>query len=427
MAEIAGQQGAALTNELAQYLQNADGELSSEELTGIINEYLSGGDQLTAEGTSAASGIYKRFNEFDQVTGKIEVVTTGLWTGDTGSLAQHHTGSQAQSSSGDYFYNIFNTASNGEVQYAVAYGHISGSGSVSLAVNDDAKFPTKATYMQYRSLLLGQEDSHFTFPSASGVGSGVDADDFFVINVARARYKEQLDAGNWSLKLSGSRGAITLIDDSGKKFSDTVGKSGRVFDVVSGSLNLGSSSPASIDSRYTSGSTDGRSMAVGQGYGVFYPDQGIILLNPEAIESEIGFSCHTGSTSAPSGSEDTTRFSVTGSDFTGSNADAKAHHWIYAAIKNGADFEARRTENVSTSHYFVRAQNREFNFSNNPTFVSGSDNAFAVSSFKRDPRVYITTIGLFNNANEMLAVAKTSQPIAKSFDKEILVKVKLDF
>ena len=38
-------------------------------------------------------------------------------------------------------------------------------------------------------------------------------------------------------------------------------------------------------------------MAVGQGYGVFYPDQGIILLNPEPIESEIGFSCHTGSTS----------------------------------------------------------------------------------------------------------------------------------
>ena len=47
MAEIAGQQGAALTNELAQYLQNADGEVSSEELAGIINEYLSGNDQLS--------------------------------------------------------------------------------------------------------------------------------------------------------------------------------------------------------------------------------------------------------------------------------------------------------------------------------------------------------------------------------------------
>ena len=416
MAEIAGQQGAALTNELAQYLQNADGDVSSEELAGIINEYLSGGDQLVTDGGAVGSGIYKRFSEFDQITGKVEIVTTGLWTGDTGSLAEHHTGSQAQSASADYFYNIYNTASNGEVQYAVAYGHISGSGSVALSTNDNAKFPTKATYMQYRSYLLGQEDSHFTFASASGTGHNTE--DIFVINVARARYKESMDAGNWSLKLSGSRGAITLIDDSGKKFSDTVGKAGRVFDVVSGSLNLGSSADATISSRYTSGSTDGRSMAVGQGYGIFYPDQGIILLNPEAIESEIGFSHHTGSS---------VQFSVTGSNFTSSLADSKAHHWIYAAIKNGGDFEARRTENVSTSHYFVRANNREFNFSNNPTFVSGSDNAFAVSSFKRDPRVYITTIGLFNNANEMLAVAKTSQPIAKSFDKEILVKVKLDF
>ena len=417
MAEIAGQQGAALTNELAQYLQNADGDVSSEELAGIINEYLSGGDQLVTDGGAVGSGIYKRFSEFDQITGKVEIVTTGLWTGDTGSLAEHHTGSQAQSASADYFYNIYNTASNGEVQYAVAYGHISGSGSVALSTNDNAKFPTKATYMQYRSYLLGQEDSHFTFASASGTGHNTE--DIFVINVARARYKESMDAGNWSLKLSGSRGAITLIDDSGKKFSDTVGKAGRVFDVVSGSLNLGSSAEATIDQRYTSGSTDGNSFSVGQGYGIFYPDQGIIVLNPGALESEIGFSAHTGSA--------TLNYSTTSSLFTGVDADKKAHHWLYAAIKNGADFEARRTENVSTSHYFVRANNREFNFSNNPTFVSGSDNAFAVSSFKRDPRVYITTIGLYNNANEMLAVAKTSQPIAKSFDKEVLVKVKLDF
>ena len=281
MAEIAGQQGAALTNELAQYLQNADGEVSSEELAGIINEYLSGGDQLSADGASLSSGIYKRFNEFDQISGKVEVVTTGLWTGDTGSLAQHHTGSQAKSSSGDYYYNIHQTASAGDqvVQYAVAYGHISGSGSVSLANSDDATFPTKATYMQYRSLLLGQEDSHFTFASSSGTGHNTE--DFFVINVARSRYKEQLDAGNWSLKLSGSRGTVTLIDDSGKKFSDTVGKSGRVFDVVQGTLNLGSSAEATITKKFSSGSASG-SFAGGEGYGLFYPDQGIIILNPSA-------------------------------------------------------------------------------------------------------------------------------------------------
>jgi hypothetical protein len=97
------------------------------------------------------------------------------------------------------------------------------------------------------------------------------------------------------------------------------------------------------------------------------------------------------------------------------------------AISGGADLQIRRTENISTSHYFVRANNREFNFSNNPTFVTGSVGAFVNPLFERDPHVYITSVGLYDDANELLAVAKTSQPIEKSFDKEIAIKVKLDF
>jgi hypothetical protein len=101
--------------------------------------------------------------------------------------------------------------------------------------------------------------------------------------------------------------------------------------------------------------------------------------------------------------------------------------YLYNSLKGGQDFQARRTENVSTSHYFVRANNREFNFSNNPTFVTGQVGQFVQSSFERDPKVYITTVGLYDDANELLAVAKTSRPIEKSFDKEVAIKVKLDF
>ncbi len=100
---------------------------------------------------------------------------------------------------------------------------------------------------------------------------------------------------------------------------------------------------------------------------------------------------------------------------------------LLMAISGGMDFQVRRTENVSTSHYFVRANNREFNFSNNPTFATGSDGSFTEATFERDPKTFITTVGLYNDANEMIAVAKTSQPIPKSFDKEVLIKVKLDF
>ena len=87
----------------------------------------------------------------------------------------------------------------------------------------------------------------------------------------------------------------------------------------------------------------------------------------------------------------------------------------------------RRTENVSTQHFFVRATNREFNFSNNPTFTSGSDGTLREPSFETDPKTYITTVGLYNDRQELLAVAKLSQPLMKSFQREALIRVKLDF
>lgn len=93
MAQIQGQAGVNLTQELANYLQASGGNLTSEQLIKITNQYLSGGDKLGATGGSISNGIYKRFGEFDQVNGKVQVVTTGLWSGDTGSLSSFFTSS----------------------------------------------------------------------------------------------------------------------------------------------------------------------------------------------------------------------------------------------------------------------------------------------------------------------------------------------
>ena len=107
-------------------------------------------------------------------------------------------------------------------------------------------------------------------------------------------------------------------------------------------------------------------------------------------------------------------------------ADTQNHKTLIQAIDNGSDFQARRTENVSTQHFFVRATNREFNYSNNPTYTK-TDGTFVETTFNTDPQTYVTTVGLLNTSNELIAVAKTSQPINKSFDKEVLIKVKLSF
>jgi len=403
MANITGQAGTNLSTELAQYLSANQGNLTSEQIVSILNGYLTGGDKLTAQGGTINTGIYKRFGEFDQITGKTEVVTTGIWSGDTGSLTSIFSSSTQPAES--YYINAYDkdpaVDSTAAVQFAIAYGNKNGSGSVSLANDDNSTLSTKATYAQYRSILLDQSDNLFTFGSSSAAGTH-DSDDIYAINVSRARYKESMDPGNISLTLSGSNGSFTLIDDSAKKFNDTVGKAGRVFNIVSGSLNLGTEAAATIENTYET--------TTGEGYGLFYPDQGIIILNPSAIGGLVG--------SVPYGSLDGSLL-VTAEQYN--------HRRLFQSINLGGDFQGRRTENISTAHYFVRATNREYNFSNNPTFVSGSDGTFAIASFENDPKAYVTTVGLFNDSNELLAVAKTSQPIPKSFATEILIKVKLDF
>ena len=382
------------------------GSIDSNAVVALLNSALPGGQQISLT-TGVSSGVYKRFGEFDKVNAKVEVVTTGLWTGDVGSLTAAYTSStQVAASSGDYYYNVYNanpaTDSSAEVQFAVAYGHKYGSGSVSLQNNDNALLATKATYAQYKSILLDPTDDKFSFEN--GAGTAVDSNAIYAITVNRARYREKMDAGNWSLNLSGSNGVFTFIDDSGKKFGDTLGKAGRVFKVVSGSLNLGTENEATINTTTSSGNL---------GFGLFYPDRGIIILNPDALEDAVGNVDVDGSAVSIAGSLST-------------SAEQENHKRLVYSINHGGDFQARRTENVSTQHFFVRATNREFNYSNNPTYVN-SNGTFAETSFETDPRTYITTVGLLNDSNELIAVAKTSQPIEKSFDKEVLIKVKLSF
>ena len=385
------------------------GTIDTNQIVTLLNSALPAGQQISTVGETI-TGIYKRFGEFDKVNAKVEIVTTGLWANDSGSLNVFFTASsQTTAQSGKYYYNVYDqnplTSETEEVQFAIAYGHVDGSGSVSLSADDNALLPTKATYAQYKSMLLDPIDSKFQFDNSSAVAT--DANGIYIINVARARYREKMDAGNWSLKLSGSNGLFTFIDNSGKKFGDSYGLSGNVFKVVSGSLELGTQSEAVIKA-----TTDATS---GEGFGEFYPDRGIIILNAKAIGNVVGNVFNEAFQTVGS---------LVPSDSTA--ADMENHKRLYYAIKHGKDFEARRTENISTQHFFVRATNRQFNYSNNPTYID-ADGFFTEPTFETDPQTFITTVGLLNDANELIAVAKTSQPIVKSFDKEVLIKVKLSF
>jgi hypothetical protein len=385
---------------LAGAANTAGTPVDTNELVNIVNQFLGQGEQISTDITTVTNGIYKKFGSIDKVTNRTEVVTSGIWSGDNGSLETFHTSSaQSSSASGRYYLDVYNenaTSSSAEVQFSIAYGHINGGGAPTLTQTDSSTLPTKAIYSQFRNLLLDSGDTYFSVYNGTTAG-GQNLSDIFAINVNRARYKEQLDPGNIQLNLKNGSTIISLIDDSGQ--TEAVGASGRVFNMVSGALNIGTANEGTISSVTASN---------GQGWGLFYPDAGVMLLNPSAVESALGVT-----------------FSSASAANTYNNAINNMK--LYQAISASGDFQARRTENVSTSHYFVRANNREFNFSNNPTFVTGSVGQFVQPTFERDPKVYITSVGLYDDANELLAVAKTSKPIEKSFDKEVAIKVKLDF
>lgn len=343
--------------------------------------------------------IFQEFDDEDVVNNVSQRVTTGLFSGGTASLLVFFTSSVQSGSTGDYFLDVYNEDPSGsteEIQFAVTYGHVSGGGAPNLTTDNNATLPTQATYFQYRNILLDPGDLLFTFAGSQ------DSDHVYVVNIQRSRLKQKLDKGNWQLTLSGSGTlpnaqtmSITLIDDSADVLDTKTAEGGRVFNIVSGTLDIGNAT-SSIETAAAS--------EVSGGYGLFYPDVGIIVLNPFMLSHSIGLVPTTTSTAL----EDN-------------------HGAFFLTMQNGKSFQARSEENITSTFFFVRVKNRDFNFSNNPSYVTGSVGEFFQQSFVNNPKTYITTVGLYNDANELLAVGKLSAPLLKTFERETLVKIKLDF
>lgn len=356
--------------------------------------------------------IYKSFNlNEDVIVGDLQVISSPLWSENVNPLSGGYisgvgffTSSTQQSVAGAYYTDVYHrnpsTATNAAIQFAIAYGHKDGSGSVGDTntvgqnVNDT---PTRAIYSQYRNLLLPPNDNVFTFgDSTTQPGTQyVNPPDIFIINIARSRYRQKVDPGNWELRIgTGSvttawtGGYYTFIDDSGANTNPDVGSSGRVFNIMSGSGGI------------TTGSTI---------FGLFYPDAGIMVFNASLLSASLGM--------------------VPASEFnTGSNSNTvKNAVSLFKRISGSNYFAARSEEKVNSTHYFVRVTNKQFNYTNNPTFTTGSTGGFLYSQMFGNPSVYITTVGMYDNSNRLLAVAKLSQPLLKTFNREVLIKVKLDY
>lgn len=372
-----------------------------------------------------------RFDANDIIKNTLLRTVNGLFNG-VDELNCYITGS---TSSGSYFYDIEDCDSCTQVPYfSVVYGNKNGSGSLHDEFSQK-NTPTRSTYSQYRLLCTEDYSNEFTY--YNNTTSSV-SDDIYLINFRNKWFGDKLDVGNFQInlaELSGSffankyhtgsnvkvnnQGKILQLIDNSLDGTDQVSlDSPNVFsyDIVSGSLENGiyNNGTGSIDTnpQFTT-------------YGKVFPQLGIIQLDANMLNSYLNFN------------------TVTGSNIEGDNA-FKIHTAISGAAVLGYPMKARNVVYKNTSHYFVKVPVYVSNFSNNPTFsrpkvvtlktggttfIEGVNfeniKVLKYPCFIQDPVVYITTIGLYDDIGNLLAIAKLSRPVKKTLHNEVNVHIRL--
>ena len=348
-----------------------------------------------------------------------DAITAPAWSSNVPTLTSFYTASSIVTttvSAGAYYLNVLQQpyGTNGAaVQFAIAYGNINGSGSQWLNSLVPGVSPSLTTYNQYQTLVYGPEitgSQGFNFG-----GAALRSPDIWVLNIDRNRYKQSLMPGTFTLQLKSGNNVINICDNSNDSSVINYLDCGRVFDLVSGSYG----NAANIT---VSGSTLGPGYTASGSYGYYLPDIGTIILNPGALALTPvsgGISISRDLSSNPS-----LPYSSLNNTYLFQAISASGATPTTGSLPG---FQLNSQENVSSDYVFIRIGNSQYNYSTNPTFTSGSSGAVLYQTMVYSPQTFPTTVGLYNNNSELLAVAKLSQALVKDFTKEALIRVKLDW
>ena len=310
---------------------------------------------------------FKRFDAED-LTISAEAITAPVWSTGAPTLSTFETSSVQYSANNQFYIDVYQTGSNvvgAEVQFSISYADKPGSGSLLYNGDVDGKSPTSTIYGQYRTLVFGDEDTDFTL-------GGNTIENFYVISIDRARYKEKLLPG--AFEITTDQG--TFIDDSSERTTIEYCDAGRLYKIKEGTIANG--------------------VSVNTEVGYFLPDIGTILMETDTIGTAAVRQSNT------------------------NNQNARKFYDDLISIRLNSE------ETVSSQYAFVRVRNAEFNYSTNPSNITGSGD-LRHDIMINAPQAYITTVGLYNDNNDLLGVAKLSRPLLKDFTKEALVRIKLDF
>jgi hypothetical protein len=248
------------------------------------------------------------------------------------------------------------------------------------------------------------------------VGTDTKIDDAYFLNFARLLTKDEIKKGSFTLSL----GVSASYDEPFGFGGVDSATAGGVINLVdrSGSAGYKVNSPSGeYGILYATGSKLNPSVVDGDGYvaaGLIYYQAGIAVVSASVFSTLLTSGKVTGSFAGNNMIEELTASAISG------NCDAFRHRIYNISFNN--------TTELNSTIYFCRVNHNECNYSANKTYCDPATSQIVVKSQASDvPVTYITTVGLYSPDNELLAVAKLSEPIKKDPTTELTLRVRLDY
>jgi len=287
-------------------------------------------------------------------------------------------------------------------------------------------------YNQMAQVLMGYDETgsvRLFDEDGDIIAGGTKLKECYFVNFSRILTKDEIKKGTFELELgvSGSRSQDGTAFDKRIKLTDTSGSDGYFVNSPAGEYGVLFASSSAIDSAANiQGETLGNA-TTNPACGLVFYQAGIAVVSGSVFNdaADGGILSNT----APG----TLQVLSTGGTTGFNTVTASTIQVMADELRNRIyNIQFNNTTELNSTIYFCRVNNTEFNYSANPTYLStssGGPSEIVVKdgSVASDPHSYITTVGLYSADNELMAVAKLSEPIKKDPSNELTLRVRLDY
>mgnify|MGYP001350605207 CR=1 FL=1 len=371
-------------------------------------------------------------NQFQPFNFNQDIVTTKTLLHEAIPL----TGTIFKFGTGSYIEENIKNFSHGQFQAVYDYPYLSSSANhifdLTLGIDEESSLSSSATvqnskkinmYNQMAQTLLGYTASkadgvHKFEPDLSlNTHSLTPMKEVFFINLSRLLTKDQIKKGTFSITLAtGSWTDATVAGQTVTITDASASDSGGTTSVLGGDMALLYAGDGALSTHLATTEAGNVPVAGGVVGNIFY-QAGVVVLSASVFQSDD----HEEYFSQQSGDLVANLKSIEGaltSSAISASCNALRHRVCNIAFNN--------TTEINSNIYFCRVPWNRYNYTTNPTYVNNAK--IRVKNIANDPPIaYITTVGMYNAAGELLATAKLSEPLRKDPTNELTLRVRLDY